>query len=93
MASQEAMVLVLVLVTLTTKDAGPKFDASAYISAAAGYDTAPNGRMLSFPFNSFTPIFCFNKDAFKATGLPSDKAPSTWPEHSSGGGQTQNVWP
>ena len=83
MASQAAMVLVLVLVlvlvTLTTKDAGPKFDASAYISAAAGYDTAPNGQMLSFPFNSLTPIFCFNKNAFKTAGLPTDKAPSTWP--------------
>ena len=75
MASQEAMVLV----TQTTKDAGQKFDASAYISAAAGYDTAPNGQMLSFPFNSFTPVFCFNKNAFKTAGLPTDKALSTWP--------------
>ena len=27
-----------------------------------------------------TTIFYFNKDAFKAAGLPTDKAPSTWPE-------------
>jgi len=62
------------------KDAGEKFDPSGYISAVAGYYTAPNGQMLSFPFNSSTTIFYFNKDAFKAAGLPTDKAPSTWPE-------------
>ncbi|MDB5742176.1 MAG: sn-glycerol-3-phosphate transporter substrate-binding protein UgpB [Polaromonas sp.] len=62
------------------KDAGEKFDPSTYISAVAGYYTAPNGQMLSFPFNSSTTIFYFNKDAFKAAGLPTDKAPSTWPE-------------
>ena len=69
----------MVLVTQATKDAGQKFDASAYISAVAGYDTAPNGQMLNFQFNSFTPIFCFNENAFKTAGLPTDKAPSTWP--------------
>ncbi|MDM0068556.1 sn-glycerol-3-phosphate ABC transporter substrate-binding protein UgpB [Variovorax sp. J31P207] len=62
------------------KDAGEKFDPSAYIPAVAGYYTAPSGQMLSFPFNSSTTIFYFNKDAFKAAGLPTDKAPATWPE-------------
>ncbi len=51
------------------KDAGEKFDPTAYIPAVAGYYTAPNGQMLSFPFNSSTTIFYFNKDAFKAAGL------------------------
>ena len=36
--------------------------------------------MLSFPFNSSTTIFYYNKDAFKAAGLDPDKAPTTWPE-------------
>ncbi|MDM0018059.1 sn-glycerol-3-phosphate ABC transporter substrate-binding protein UgpB [Variovorax saccharolyticus] len=62
------------------KDAGEKFDPAAYIPAVAGYYTAPNGQMLSFPFNSSTTVFYFNKDAFKAAGLPTDKAPATWPE-------------
>ena len=62
------------------KDAGLKFDPTAYISAVAGYYTAPNGQMLSFPFNSSTTIFYYNKDAFKAAGLDPDKAPTTWPE-------------
>src|SRR5947208_4831415 len=62
------------------KDAGEKFDPSAYVPAVAGYYTAPSGQMLSFPFNSSTTIFYFNKDAFKAAGLDTEKAPSTWPE-------------
>ena len=70
----------IVPVTKVMNDAGQKFDPSAYISAVAGYYTAPNGQMLSFPFNSSTTVFYFNKDAFKAAGLPTDKAPSTWPE-------------
>ena len=70
----------IVPVAQVMKDAGQKFDPNAYISAVAGYYTAPNGQMLSFPFNSSTTIFYFNKDAFKAAGLPTDKAPTTWPE-------------
>ena len=62
------------------KDAGQKFDPSAYVPAVAGYYTASNGQMLSFPFNSSTTIFYYNKDAFKAAGLDAEKAPSTWPE-------------
>jgi len=62
------------------KDAGFKFDNNAYVSAVAGYYTAPNGQMLSLPFNSSTTVFFYNKDAFKAAGLDPDKAPSTWPE-------------
>ena len=62
------------------KDAGANFDPSAYIPAVAAYYTAPNGQMLSFPFNSSTTIFYYNKDAFKKAGLNPDKAPTTWPE-------------
>ncbi len=61
-------------------DAKLAFDPKAYIPAVAGYYTAPNGQMLSFPFNSSTTIFYFNKDAFKKAGLNADKAPATWPE-------------
>ncbi|MFT4269060.1 MAG: sn-glycerol-3-phosphate ABC transporter substrate-binding protein UgpB [Xenophilus sp.] len=62
------------------KQAGVPFDAKAYIPAVAGYYTAPNGQMLSFPFNSSTTVFYYNKDAFKAAGLDPEKAPATWPE-------------
>jgi sn-glycerol 3-phosphate transport system substrate-binding protein len=61
-------------------DAGIKFDPSAYVPAVAGYYTAPSGQMLSFPYNSSTTVFYYNKDAFKAAGLDPEKAPTTWPE-------------
>jgi sn-glycerol 3-phosphate transport system substrate-binding protein len=76
MASSKA----IVPIGKVMKDAGEKFNPSGYISAVAGYYTAPSGEMLSFPFNSSTTVFYYNKDAFKAAGLPIDKAPSTWPE-------------
>ncbi|UBQ42708.1 sn-glycerol-3-phosphate ABC transporter substrate-binding protein UgpB [Comamonas thiooxydans] len=62
------------------QDAGVAFDPKTYIPAVAGYYTAPNGQMLSFPFNSSTTIFYYNKDAFKKAGLNPDVAPKTWPE-------------
>jgi sn-glycerol 3-phosphate transport system substrate-binding protein len=62
------------------KDSGLKFDPTGYVPAVAGYYTAPNGQMLSLPFNSSTTIFYYNKDAFKAAGLDPNKAPATWPE-------------
>ena len=62
------------------KDSGEKFDPTSFVSAVAGYYTAPNGEMLSFPFNSSTTVFYFNKDAFKAAGIDTTKAPATWSE-------------
>ncbi|WP_090043587.1 sn-glycerol-3-phosphate ABC transporter substrate-binding protein UgpB [Limnohabitans sp. 2KL-27] len=62
------------------KKAGVTFDANAYVPAVAGYYTAPNGQMLSFPFNSSTTVFHYNKDAFKAAGLDPETPPKTWPE-------------
>jgi sn-glycerol 3-phosphate transport system substrate-binding protein len=62
------------------KESGLKFDPTSYVSAVSGYYTAPNGQMLSMPFNSSTTIFYYNKDAFKAAGLDPEKAPATWPE-------------
>ncbi|MES2584421.1 MAG: sn-glycerol-3-phosphate ABC transporter substrate-binding protein UgpB [Pseudomonadota bacterium] len=61
-------------------DAGYKFDPKVYIPAVAGYYTSPAGQMLSFPFNSSTTVFYYNKDAFKAAGLDAEKAPATWGE-------------
>jgi sn-glycerol 3-phosphate transport system substrate-binding protein len=71
---------VVVPVGKVMADAGYKFDPGAYVSAVAGYYTAPNGQMLSFPFNSSTTVFHYNKDAFKAAGLDPSKPPATWPE-------------
>ncbi|HEY8357471.1 MAG TPA: extracellular solute-binding protein, partial [Ramlibacter sp.] len=76
MASKGAVVPV----TKVMQDAGKKFDPSVYIPAVAGYYTAPNGQMLSFPFNSSTTVFYVNKDAFRAAGLDVNNTPKTWPE-------------
>lgn len=70
----------IVPVAKVMKDAGYKFDAKAFIPAVAGYYTAPNGEMLSYPFNSSTTVFYINKDAFKAAGLDPNNPPKTWPE-------------
>ena len=61
-------------------DAGYTFDPKAYIPAVVGYYTAPNGQMLSFPLNSSTTVFNYNKDLFKKAGLDPNSPPKTWPE-------------
>jgi sn-glycerol 3-phosphate transport system substrate-binding protein len=61
-------------------DAGYKFDPKVYIPAVVGYYTAPSGQMLSYPLNSSTTVFYYNKDAFRKAGLDPNKPPSTWPE-------------
>lgn len=58
------------------KDAGYKFDRRAYVPAVAGFYTTNRGEMLSFPFNSSTTVFYYNKDAFAKAGI--DKVPETW---------------
>jgi sn-glycerol 3-phosphate transport system substrate-binding protein len=45
-----------------------------------GYYTTADGKMLSMPLNSSTPILYYNKDAFKKAGLDPSKPPRTWPE-------------
>jgi sn-glycerol 3-phosphate transport system substrate-binding protein len=57
---------------------GEKFDPKAYMPAVTGYYTDTQGRMLSMPFNSSTPVFYYNKDAFKKAGLDVNKPPKTW---------------
>lgn len=76
MASKGAIVPVSKIMA----DAGKKFDPAAYVPAVAGYYTAPNGQMLSFPFNSSTTVFYINKDAFEKAGLDTNNLPKTWPE-------------
>ena len=60
--------------------AGEKFDPKAYMPAVSSYYSDTQGRMLSMPFNSSTPVFYFNKDAFKKAGLDVSKPPKTWDE-------------
>jgi sn-glycerol 3-phosphate transport system substrate-binding protein len=79
-ASMMASKGAIVPVSEVMKRAGVQFDPSVYVPAVSGYYTAPNGQMLSLPFNSSTTVFHYNKDAFKAAGLNPDQPPKTWPE-------------
>ena len=56
------------------------FDPSAYLDTIVSYYTDPEGNMLSFPFNSSTPIMYYNRDIFEAAGLDPDTPPVTWAE-------------
>jgi sn-glycerol 3-phosphate transport system substrate-binding protein len=62
------------------RDEKEAFSPAAYLPAVSGYYTDVAGNMLSFPFNSSTPILYYNKDLFRAAGLDPEKAPKTWPE-------------
>ncbi|HUJ85617.1 MAG TPA: sn-glycerol-3-phosphate ABC transporter substrate-binding protein UgpB [Burkholderiales bacterium] len=59
---------------------GNKLDMSAYMPAVASYYSDTHGRLISMPFNSSTPVFFYNKDAFKKAGLDPANPPKTWDE-------------
>ena len=61
-------------------DAGEPFDPNSYLPAVTAYYSTVDGKMLSFPFNSSTPVVYWNKEAFKKAGLDPEKPPKTWPE-------------
>jgi sn-glycerol 3-phosphate transport system substrate-binding protein len=67
-------------VYLMMKEAGEPFEPKNYLAAVAGYYADSKGNLLSLPFNSSTPVFYVNKDAFKKAGLDAEKAPKTWTE-------------
>lgn len=59
---------------------GYKFDPGSYLSAVTGYYSTSDGKMLSYPFNSSTPVMYYNKDAFEKAGLNPNQPPKTWQE-------------
>ena len=61
-------------------EAGVPFDPKAYLPAVTGYYSTTDGKMLSMPFNSSTPVLWYNKDAFAKAGLDPNAPPKTWPE-------------
>ncbi len=48
-----------------------------FIAPVVGY-YSKDGNLYSMPFNSSTPIFYYNKDAFQKAGLDPSKPPQTW---------------
>jgi sn-glycerol 3-phosphate transport system substrate-binding protein len=61
-------------------EAGFTFDKSQYLPGIVGYYSSPEGDMLSFPYNSSSPILYYNKDIFEKAGLDVDTPPKTWAE-------------
>ena len=56
-------------------DTGQPFDKSDYLPAVISYYQTPDGKLLSMPFNSSTPVLWYNKDALDAAGA---EIPTTW---------------
>ncbi len=54
-----------------------KIDWNDFIKPVVGYYTK-DGKLYSMPYNSSTPIFYYNKEAFKKAGLDPEKPPKTW---------------
>ena len=61
-------------------DTGQAFDPKAFLPSVYGYYATSDGKLLSMPFNSSTPVFYWNRDAFKKAGLDPATAPKTWPD-------------
>ena len=62
------------------RDQGEPFSLGDYLPAVSGYYTDASGNLLSFPFNSSTPILYYNKTMFREAGLDPEAPPKTWPE-------------
>ncbi|HCH51615.1 MAG TPA: sn-glycerol-3-phosphate ABC transporter substrate-binding protein UgpB [Proteus sp.] len=54
------------------------FDPNSYLSTVTGYYTTSDGKMMSLPFNSSTPVLYYNKALFKKAGI--EQPPATWKE-------------
>ncbi|MBB2970778.1 sn-glycerol-3-phosphate ABC transporter substrate-binding protein UgpB [Mesorhizobium sp. RMAD-H1] len=61
-------------------EGGATFDKSQYLPGIVAYYSKPDGTMLSFPYNSSSPILYYNKDIFEKAGLDVNNPPKTWPE-------------
>src|SRR5210317_1895412 len=59
-------------------ESGQPWSPKAYLSTVTGYYTTSEGKMLSMPFNSSTPVLYYNVAAFEKAGLDPDKPPKTW---------------
>ncbi len=61
-----------------SEKAGDPINPDDFLGAVGGYYSSPEGKLISMPFNSSTPVFYYNKEAFKKAGLDAEKPPKTW---------------
>ena len=76
MAAQGAIKPVYEVMT----ESGLPWSPDDYLPTVSGYYTTAEGKMLSLPFNSSTPVLYYNVEAFQKAGLDPDKPPKTWAE-------------
>jgi sn-glycerol 3-phosphate transport system substrate-binding protein len=62
------------------KEGGQSFNKGDYLAGIVSYYSDANGTMLSFPFNSSSPILYYNKASFRKAGLDPDVPLKTWPQ-------------
>lgn len=62
------------------EDAKEPFDPKAFIPPVYGYYSTTDGKLLSMPFNSSTPVLYWNKELLAKAGLDPNKPPTTWDE-------------
>lgn len=64
------------------KDTGYDIDWSNYLQAVLSYYMNADGKLMSMPFNSSTPIMYYNVDMFEKAGIPvlSKTKPISWDE-------------
>jgi len=61
-------------------DAKEPFDPKVFIAPVYGYYSTTDGKLLSMPFNSSTPVLYWNKELLAKAGYDPNKPPATWPE-------------
>lgn len=59
------------------RDSKESFDQSVYLPAVISYYTTTDGKLLSLPFNSSTPVLWYNKTKLEELGI---EVPITWEE-------------
>ncbi|HEJ9412583.1 TPA: sn-glycerol-3-phosphate ABC transporter substrate-binding protein UgpB [Proteus mirabilis] len=74
MGAKKAVVPVYQLMEKTNEP----FDPNSYLSTVTAYYTTSDGKMISLPFNSSTPVLYYNKALFKQAGI--EQPPKTWKE-------------
>ncbi len=69
-------------------DAQIDFDQSSYLPAVISYYTTTDGKLLSLPFNSSTPVLWYNKTKLDELGIA---VPTTWDELKIAAGQAKDA--
>jgi sn-glycerol 3-phosphate transport system substrate-binding protein len=67
-------------VYLVMREAGERFDASAFVPALASFYGDAKGNLLALPFNTSTPVLYINRDALRAAGVDRTVPFKSWYE-------------